>query len=426
MKTLLKISFPSWPRRRLEGRRQNAQPDSPEVPLWNKGRRVNLNPKGHFHRSWRSVGSWGILLKIPSTPIFAKQRSGTAVVVRPPAAKSTASPSSSSSRRTVPALFTPQRPGEAACETRLERNLSHPERLIKLSLRAIAFSGFWVTVLMFVVFAALSLAQSQGAATLFEKKCYSCHNIGSGNKKGPDLNGVTAQRSREWLHTFIPSPAAMNRRGDPAAVELFKKFAPETMPDQALSPEEIDGLLALIEGLSHKNQVFIPAGAKLSRPIAAGDVEAGLRLFTGKTLLNRGGTACFTCHDLQDVGLFGGGTLGPSLTAANIKYRDPELIAILQNPNFPTMNSLFATHPLTDEEIVQIFSLLQSVKQANPTAAVTPGPVDLKFPLLGIGFLVLGLAGINQAWKGRLRGVREALVNGESKPRAKSLDRSQP
>ncbi|MSO23731.1 MAG: c-type cytochrome [Acidobacteria bacterium] len=290
---------------------------------------------------------------------------------------------------------------------------------------ATRLSRLWIAFYFLFIFPPLFFAQSPGAATAFEKKCYRCHNIGSGNKKGPDLNGVTAQRSREWLHTFIPSPAAMNRRGDPAAVELFKKFAPETMPDQALSPEEIDGLLALIEGLSNKNQVFIPAGAKLSRSIAAGDVEAGLRLFTGKTLLNRGGTACFTCHDLQDVGLFGGGTLGPNLTAANIKYRDPELIAILQNPNFPTMNSLFATHPLTDEEIVQIFSLLQSVKQGNSTAAVALGPVDLKFPLLGIGFLVLGLAGINQAWKALLRGVQEVLVNGVS-PRAKSLDRCQP
>jgi mono/diheme cytochrome c family protein len=268
-------------------------------------------------------------------------------------------------------------------------------------------------------------AQSQGAATLFEKKCYSCHNIGSGNKKGPDLKGVTVQRSREWLHTFIQSPAAMNRRGDPAAVELFRKFSPEVMPDQTLSSEEMDSLMALIESLSNKNEIFIPAGAKLSRPIVAGDVEAGLRLFTGRTALNRGGTACITCHDLQGAGLLGGGTLGPSLTAANIKYRDPELIAILQNPNFPTMNSVFATRSLTDEEIVQIFALLQATRQANPNAAVALGPVDLKFPLLGFGLLVLSLAGMNRAWKDRLRGVREALVR-EDSSRVGSLDRSKP
>jgi mono/diheme cytochrome c family protein len=273
----------------------------------------------------------------------------------------------------------------------------------------------WLAFLLLFNSPPFLLAQSQGAATLFEKKCYSCHNVGSGNKKGPDLKGVTAQRSSEWLHTFIPSPSAMNRRGDLAAVELFRKFAPEVMPDQTLSPEEIDSLLALIASLSNRNQIFIPAG----------DAEAGLRIFKGKTALSRGGTACITCHDLQGVGLFGGGTLGPSLTAANIKYRDPELIAILQNPNFPTMNSIFVTRPLTDEEIVQIFALLQATKQANPTAAVGPGPVDLKFPLLGFGLLVLGLAGMNRAWKSRLRGVREVLVNGEL-PRAKSLDRSQP
>ena len=294
-----------------------------------------------------------------------------------------------------------------------------------IRLGAIPHSMLWLAFLLLFNSPPFLFAQSQGAATLFEKKCYSCHNIGSGNKKGPDLKGVTTQRSREWLHTFIPSPSAMNRRGDLTAVELFRKFAPEVMPDQTLSPEEIDSILALIEGLSNKNQIFIPAGAKLSRPIAAGDAEAGLRIFRGKTSLSRGGTACITCHDLQGVGLFGGGTLGPSLTAANIKYRDPELIAILQNPNFPTMSSVFVTRPLTDEEIVQLFALLQATRQANPTAAVAPGPVDLKFPLLGFGLLVLGLAGMNRAWKGRLRGVREVLVN-EALPRAKSLDRSRP
>ncbi len=60
-------------------------------------------------------------------------------------------------------------------------------------------------------------AQTQGGAVIFEKRCYSCHNIGSGDKKGPDLKGVTTLQSREWLREFIKSPAAMNRKGDQTA-----------------------------------------------------------------------------------------------------------------------------------------------------------------------------------------------------------------
>ncbi|MCI0486346.1 MAG: cytochrome c [Blastocatellia bacterium] len=255
-------------------------------------------------------------------------------------------------------------------------------------------------------------AQSQAAADMFEKRCYSCHNIGGGDKKGPDLKGVTGRQRTAWLHEFIKSPAALNRKGDPAAADLFKKFAPEVMSDQDMTDEEITTLLTFIEDLSKKNEQFIPAGAKLSRPIAAGDSEAGLRLFTGKTALSGGGASCMACHNISGAGLLGGGTLGPDLTAANVKYRDPELISILQNPNFPTMNSVFATHPLNDEEIVQLFALFQNAKLANPAVpAPTAGPsIEPRFLLIGFAATVMAIACLNLLWRKRLRGVRLLIV----------------
>jgi hypothetical protein len=63
------------------------------------------------------------------------------------------------------------------------------------------------------------------------------------------------------------------------------------MPDQTLSQEETDSLLAFTESLLNTSQIFSPAG----------DAEAGLRLFTGKTLLSRGGTACITPHEVVTV-----------------------------------------------------------------------------------------------------------------------------
>lgn len=256
-------------------------------------------------------------------------------------------------------------------------------------------------------------AQSlQEGEALFGSKCYSCHNIGSGNKQGPDLKGITTRFSKEWLHEFINTPAAMNAKGDPAARQVFAAFAPTVMPDQALTTQQIDSILMLIDDLTTRNQIFVPAGAKLSREIAPGDVDAGWQLFQGRMRFQNGGAACISCHSIKGSGLFGGGTLGPDLTGVNLKYRDPELIAILQNPNFPTMATVFGTHALSNEEIVQLFALFQNAKLTHPMPATQAGAIslDLRFFVIGVASMLLVLALLNLAWRRRSRGVRAQLV----------------
>lgn len=273
--------------------------------------------------------------------------------------------------------------------------------------------GRTAAVILFLTISAMAQTPPQGAAALFEKRCYSCHNIGGGDKKGPDLRGVTSQQPTAWFREFIKAPAAVNRKGDPAASQLFKKFAPEVMPDQEVSDDQIDSILAFIDELSKKNQQFIPAGAVLSRPVVAADIPSGLDIFTGRAGLTSGGTACISCHNLKGVGVLGGGTLGPDLTAVNIKYRDPELISILQNPNFPTMSSVFATRPLSNEEIVKVFALFQNSKLQNPNAPVQTtarASIEPIFLLIGSLATVLALVAMNGLWKNRLRGVRQQLV----------------
>ena len=267
-----------------------------------------------------------------------------------------------------------------------------------------------------VVSLAVASAQTSApspTATLFEKSCYSCHNIGGGDKKGPDLRGVTSRRTREWLHQYIATPAAMNRNGDPAAVEVFKKYAPEVMPDQATTPEQIDAILALIDELSKKGETFVPAGAKLARAIVPSDIDAGQRLFTGAVPLRGHGSACISCHNFNGVGRLGGGTLGPDLTAVNTKYKDPELIGILQNPNFPTMKSVFGTRPLDEEEIVQLFAYFQNGRLTGPGAHMNPGGIvrlDPWFVIVGVLLMLLSLWMFVLIWRNRLQGVREPIV----------------
>lgn len=295
-----------------------------------------------------------------------------------------------------------------ACPGRMmTMRIGTPHSLPKVASRVAAtlcvlFAGIGVTA---------AQTSAEGQAT-FGTKCFSCHNIGGGDKTGPDLKGVTTRRTREWLHEYIQTPTAMKDKGDPAAVELFKKFPATVMPDQPVTPQQIDSILALIEELTNKNQPFIPAGAKLSRAIAPGDVDGGWQLFVGTSRLRNGGSACISCHSIKGVGLFGGGTLGPDLTGVGLKYRDPELISILQNPNFPTMTTVFGAHPLNNEEIVQLFALFQNAKQLNPMPASQAGvtTLDPKFFVVGVAAMLLVLALMNLAWRNRSRGVREELV----------------
>lgn len=273
--------------------------------------------------------------------------------------------------------------------------------------RIVATVGF-----VFAIVGGVHAQSSAEGQALFGTKCFSCHNIGGGDKTGPDLKGVTTRRTREWLHEYIQTPTAVKDKGDPVAADLFRKFPAVVMPDQPLTPPQIDSLLALIGELTATNQPFIPAGAKLSRAIVPWDVQGGWQFFTGRARLQNGGTACISCHSIKGVGMFGGGTLGPDLTGVSLKYRDPELISILRNPNFPTMSTIFATHGLTDEEIVQLFALFQNAKQMNPMPASQAGitALDPRFFVIGVASMLVVLALLNLAWRNRLHGVREELV----------------
>jgi mono/diheme cytochrome c family protein len=292
--------------------------------------------------------------------------------------------------------------------------LGEPARKTQLPIgsRQIAICLVSLALLVCASPAVTNAQPSEEGQALFGSKCYSCHNIGNGDKQGPDLKGVTARRSKEWLHEFINKPAEMNAKGDPTARGLFSKFPATVMPDQALTSQQIDSILMLIEDLTNKNQPFLPAGAKLSRAVLPTDVGGGWKLFTGRTSLQNGGVACISCHSVTGVGVFGGGTLGPDLNAVSLKYRDPELIAILQNPNFPTMATVFEKHPLTDEEIVQLFALFQDAKQRSPSSGIQVGvtKLDPGFFIIGTAAMLLVLTLLNLAWRKRLRGVREELV----------------
>ena len=249
------------------------------------------------------------------------------------------------------------------------------------------------------------------AAVLFEKKCYSCHTVGQGDKKGPDLKGVNERRSKEWILEYLPSATAMVKRGDPTAMELFKKYAPEVMTDQDLSASQISSILDFISALTQTNKPFVPSGARLSREPVPEDIPLGEKLFWGQTKFQNGGAACVGCHSIAGSGILGGGTLGPDLTQVNARFTLPELINILQNPNFPLMSKVFAGRDITDEEIVRLVALFQDKKTAQPLAA----KIAMYFLYLGIGSTIVMIIIFNWFWRSRFTGVRKNLAPGSDR-----------
>lgn len=82
---------------------------------------------------------------------------------------------------------------------------------------------------------------------LFQNGCMACHNIGGGDKVGPDLLGVTERRPRDWLEKFVLVPDEVLAAGDPVANDLVKKYKGVRMPNLGLARDDVADILAHIE-----------------------------------------------------------------------------------------------------------------------------------------------------------------------------------
>jgi protein SCO1/2 len=83
---------------------------------------------------------------------------------------------------------------------------------------------------------------------LFQSKCSSCHNLGQGDKLGPDLAGITTRRDRAWLMRYISEPEALLAAGDPVATALYQKYNQIRMPNLKLGASDVADIVSFLEG----------------------------------------------------------------------------------------------------------------------------------------------------------------------------------
>lgn len=258
------------------------------------------------------------------------------------------------------------------------------------------FLPWFLLLTGFVFFFAMPVRAAFDPAQTFESKCSSCHTIGQGDSKGPDLKGIETRRKPEWLVAFIQSSYTLIQSGDPDAVAVFEKYQQKDMPDQRLSKDEIMQLIAFIANGVVAEAVAAGKSVTSAKPE---DIDLGRKLYSGEIPLANGGPSCISCHSAGHTGVLGGGTLAKDLTHVYAAYNDNGMSQALKKLAFPVMDTVFLNKPLTDDEIFQIKAFLYSADKAG--IEVATGGFDKKFLLLGLGGGVLAMGIIDFTWRRR-------------------------
>ena len=240
------------------------------------------------------------------------------------------------------------------------------------------------TVLLVLVIGSLPVCADQGKV-LFEKQCAGCHTIGGGDGGGPDLKGVVALRSHEWLESLIMDPAMLTAKKDPAQAELVEKFGYE-MPNLGVNHEDA---LEIIMYLSRADgdgtaATVPPPGEHISPVVTPELIAQGKALFTGSQRLSKGGAPCLACHPFTYPGIVGGNLSVADLSKSYEKMGDSGMQGALKALKFPIMKKIYADRSLTDGETMALMAIFKdsAVQKADGGSKI--------YPLAG-GALFVGL-----------------------------------
>ncbi len=262
-----------------------------------------------------------------------------------------------------------------------------------------------------LAFALVSSAHGQEAAEFFRKNCTSCHWIGGGRLIGPDLKNVTSRKDRDWLVRFILDPKAMFDARDPYALKLKAEAKGVMMVKvPGINAKMANALLDLIEAESRLDSSQFAGKAAAVITYTKEDIDAGRKIFSGKTKLKNNGRACISCHTVNTSGGSLGGRLGPELTTVFTRLQGHNaLTAWLSAPPTPTMRSVFQARPLEEDEIKSLVAYFESAGSETGYNYDT-FIVWMSVILCGLGGSVVGMVLFSGIWGNRFRAVRRPLV----------------
>jgi mono/diheme cytochrome c family protein len=214
------------------------------------------------------------------------------------------------------------------------------------------------------------------------------------------------------VQDFIFNPKKYLESNDPYVLGLKEEARGAIMPQIAgITPEKAAALVDLIEtesALEVSQFVGLSIG---DQPFTEDDIRRGFEMFAGTRPLANGAAPCINCHSAAGLPWLGGGQLGPDLTKVYERMMGRKALAAwLQAPATPTMQPLFATSAMTNDEIVAMVAYLEDAATKGGRAEA---PDRVAFVLLGFAGTAIGFIGADVIWRRRFRGVRSALVRGE-------------
>ena len=192
--------------------------------------------------------------------------------------------------------------------------------------------------------APLTEAVVEGKRVWQSKNCNDCHTIlGIGGYYAPELTKVFDQRGAAWLRSWLKDPLAVN----PAA----------TMPNQNLSKDQIENLVAFFEWVSKIDTNNWPPQPLSVSESQGSSQPLGARLFDQK--------GCSGCHLVN-----GKGTAGPGPDLSHIATQPygglpntPEFLAKwLANPQAQKPTTTMPRLRLSESEIQALVDYLAGLK----------------------------------------------------------------
>lgn len=190
----------------------------------------------------------------------------------------------------------------------------------------------------------------------FNKTCIACHSLGAGDRTGPDLKDAHKRRDRAWLTKWLKDPIGMGQN-DPVGKELLAKFKNIPMPNQNLTDQQINELIAYFELQSAK----APAAPAAVEKLSDADFDKAKNIY-----FNR----CAGCH-----GTLRAGATGPNIQPARTTKLGTDTIKnILTNGTPGGMPAWGKAGILNEEEI----GIIARYVQQEPPEAPQKGIEDIK------------------------------------------------